>query len=73
MMVIYQSNRKKLDMVQKEKPRVTIKSTELEAKTQKSLRYNLERMKLGDNTLLDDNSKNQIFDTNDDEDLRKRK
>ena len=50
-----------------------IKSTELEAKTQKSMRYNLERMKLGDNTLLDDISKNPIFDTNDDEDLRKRK
>ena len=60
-------------MVQKEKPRVIIKSTELEAKTQKSMRYNLERMKLGDNTLLDDNSKSPIFDTNDDEDLRKRK
>jgi hypothetical protein len=50
-----------------------IKSIELEAKTQKSMRYNLDRMKNGDNTLLDDNSKSPIFEAGDDEDLRKRK
>lgn len=72
-MFLYKSNKKKLDIVYKEKPRVVIKSTELEAKTYKNVRYDLERMKQGNNTLLDDNSRSPIVDTSLDEDLRKRK
>ena len=43
-------------------PRVVIKSTELEAKTKKGMKYSVERMKLGENTLLEDDSKSRIID-----------
>ena len=79
-LLIYQMNKKKLEIITqgKDEPRVAIQSTELEAKTKKSLRYNVDRMKTGENTLINqkNSSQNPILETSLDErqeDLRKRK